>query len=98
MAYEEIEIRRDCHAVQIPQGNTVVIPAGTAATVTQSLGGSYTLQVPSFGGLFRVAGRDADALGLAAGEGGGGEAGEAGHRCFSILGEVSNTSVGHSAP
>jgi len=78
MAYEEIEIRRDCHAVQIPQGNTVVIPAGTAATVTQSLGGSYTLQVPSFGGLFRVAGRDADALGLAAGEGGGGEAGEAG--------------------
>lgn len=66
MAYEEIEVRRDCQAVQIPQGNTVIIPAGTPAIVTQSLGGSYTVQVPSLGGLFRVAGTDADALGLQA--------------------------------
>ena len=65
MAYEEIRVRRDCSAVQIPQGNSVTIPAGTAAVVTQSLGGSYSIQVPSLGGLFRVAGRDADALGLA---------------------------------
>jgi probable FeS assembly SUF system protein SufT len=64
MAYEQIEVRRDCDAVQIPQGNTVTLAAGTAAVITQSLGGSYTLQVPSLGGLFRVAGRDADALGL----------------------------------
>lgn len=64
MAYDQIEIRRDCLAVQIPQGTTVTIPAGTSAIVTQSLGGSYTVQVPSLGGLFRVAGRDADALGL----------------------------------
>ncbi len=78
MAYDQIEIRRDCQAVQIPQGNAVTIPAGTSAIVTQSLGGSYTVQVPSLGGLFRVAGRDADALGLeiagaedAAGEDGG---------------------------
>jgi probable FeS assembly SUF system protein SufT len=67
MAYDEIEIRRDCQAVQIPQGTAVTIPAGTSAIVTQSLGGSYTVQVPSLGGLFRVAGRDADALGLEAG-------------------------------
>ena len=66
MAYDQIEIRRDCQAVQIPQGTTVTIPAGTSAIVTQSLGGSYTLQVPSLGGLFRIAGRDADALGLEA--------------------------------
>jgi probable FeS assembly SUF system protein SufT len=65
MAYEQIEIRRDCKAVQIPQGNSVVLPAGAAAVVTQSLGGSYTVQVPSLGGLFRVSGQDADALGLA---------------------------------
>jgi probable FeS assembly SUF system protein SufT len=64
MAYEEIQIRRDCQAVQIPQGTTVLLTAGTAAVVTQSLGGSYTLQVPSLGGLFRVSGQDADALGL----------------------------------
>jgi probable FeS assembly SUF system protein SufT len=67
MAYEQIEIRRDCQAVQIPQGNSVIIPAGSEVIVTQSLGGSYTVQVPSLGGLFRIAGRDADALGLQAG-------------------------------
>lgn len=66
MAYEQIQLRRDCPAVQIPQGNSVTIPAGTTAVVTQSLGGSYTVQVPSLGGLFRVAGGDADALGLVA--------------------------------
>ena len=69
MAYEQIEIRRDCQAVQIPQGNSVIIPAGSEVVVTQSLGGSYTVQVPSLGGLFRIAGRDADALGLQAGPG-----------------------------
>ena len=69
MAYEQIEIRRDCQAVQIPPGNSVIIPAGSEVIVTQSLGGSYTVQVPSLGGLFRIAGRDADALGLQAGPG-----------------------------
>lgn len=64
MTYEEVTFARDCAAVQIPQGNTVQIPAGTAGYVTQSLGGSFTLQVPAFGGLFRVAGTDADAIGL----------------------------------
>ena len=64
MSYEQVEIRRDCTAVQIPHGNPVTIPAGTPAFLTQSLGGSYTVQVPSLGGLFRVAGKDADALGI----------------------------------
>lgn len=64
MAYDQIEILRDCQAVQIPNGDIVTLPAGTPAFVTQSLGGSYTLQVPSLGGLFRVAGADADALGI----------------------------------
>lgn len=66
MTYEEVRFSRDCEAVQIPQGNTVQIPAGTAAFITQSLGGSYTLQIPSLGGLFRVAGSDADAIGMEA--------------------------------
>jgi probable FeS assembly SUF system protein SufT len=64
MTYEELEFSRDCEAVEIPAGSRVTIPAGTRAVLTQSLGGSYTLQVPSLGGLFRIAGRDADALGL----------------------------------
>ncbi len=63
MTYEEVKFSRDCPAVQIPQGNSVQIPAGTAGFVTQSLGGSFTLQVPALGGLFRVAGADADAIG-----------------------------------
>lgn len=68
MSYEEIELRRDCTAVQIPEGSRVTIPAGTSAFVTQSLGGSFTLQVPSLGGLFRVSGQDADALGIESAE------------------------------
>ena len=68
MSYEQIQIARDCEAVQIPQGTMMTIPAGTSAVLTQSLGGSYTLQIPSLGGLFRVAGKDADALGMEAAE------------------------------
>jgi len=63
MTYDEVKFSRDCNIVQIPQGNTVVVAAGTAGIITQSLGGSFTLQIPSLGGLFRVAGADADAIG-----------------------------------
>lgn len=64
MSYEELTFKRDCEAVQIPDGHAITIPAGTSGLLTQSLGGSYTLQISSLGGLFRVAGTDADALGL----------------------------------
>ena len=60
-----VPLRRDCRAIQIPSGEYVTLPAGTIVTVHQALGGSYTVQVPSLAGLFRVAGADADALGLA---------------------------------
>ena len=60
---DQVKLSRDCEAVQIPAGHTVTLPQGTVAIITQSLGGTYTLQVPSFGGLYRVAGQDADALG-----------------------------------
>src|SRR5262245_37619547 len=63
MRYEEIELQRDCEMIQVPQGNTVMIPAGTAAVITQALGDSYTVQLPTIGGLYKVAGKDADALG-----------------------------------
>jgi probable FeS assembly SUF system protein SufT len=63
MSAEQVELTRDCEAVQIPAGLTVTLPKGTVAIITQSLGGSYTLQVPSFGGLYRVENKDADALG-----------------------------------
>jgi probable FeS assembly SUF system protein SufT len=47
-----------------------VLEKGVEAFVTQSLGGTFTLQVPAHGGLFRVRGKDADALGLTAEEAG----------------------------
>ena len=39
MRYEETTTRRDCEMVQVPQGNTVTIPAGTPVVITQALGG-----------------------------------------------------------
>ena len=57
-----VELKRDCAAVQIPAGNATTLAAGTTVHITQTLGGSYTVQAP--GGLFRVATQDADALGL----------------------------------
>jgi len=60
---ERVELLRDCEAVQIPAGHTMTLEKGTEAMLTQSLGGSFTLQVPAYGGLFRIAGKDADAIG-----------------------------------
>ena len=63
MSYEEIEFSRHCDAVQIPQGIKVTIPKGTPGVITQSLGDTYTLQLPTLGGLYRVSDTDADAIG-----------------------------------
>jgi len=60
---ERVELTRDCDAVQIPVGTGVTLEKGSEVYVMQSLGGSYTVQAPSYGGLFRIAGRDADAIG-----------------------------------
>lgn len=56
-----VELKRDCEAVQIPLGSPTTLPAGTKVFISQTLGGNYTVQ--SEGGLFRIAARDADALG-----------------------------------
>jgi len=60
---ERVEITRDCEAIQIPAGTPVTLEKGIEVFITQSLGGTFTLQVPAYGGLFRIAGKDADALG-----------------------------------
>jgi probable FeS assembly SUF system protein SufT len=56
---EPIKLTRDCQVVAVPAGHTLMIPQGTEVMITQSLGGSYTLLVPSYGGLFRLANSDA---------------------------------------
>lgn len=58
---EPVQFERDCAAVMVPQGETVTLPAGSYGYITQALGGSYTVFVE--GNLFRIAGKDADALG-----------------------------------
>src|SRR5205814_1680765 len=61
---ERTELTRDVEAIQIPGGHTVTLEKGWDVVITQSLGGTYTVQVPAYGGLFRIGGKDADALGL----------------------------------
>lgn len=57
-----VELKRDCEAVQIPAGQVITLPAGTLVDITQTLGGTYT--VHASGGLFRIASKDVDALGI----------------------------------
>ena len=57
-----VRLARDCQAIQIPAGLEALLPAGTMVDITQTLGGSYTVQAP--GGLFRIAPENADALGI----------------------------------
>ena len=59
-----VELIRDVEAVQIPHGNTITLPKGTPVDITQTLGGTYTIHAQ--GALFRVASKDADALGIEA--------------------------------
>jgi len=61
-AQQEIVLKRDTDAIQIPSGNPLQLPAGTKVMVTQSLGGTFTVATP--GGLARIDEKDADALGL----------------------------------
>ena len=63
-SHQEIVLKRDTDAIQIPSGNPLILPAGTKVMITQSLGGTYTVATP--GGLARIDEKDTDALGLEA--------------------------------
>jgi probable FeS assembly SUF system protein SufT len=54
---------RAVSAVRIPSGELIHIPDDTAVVVTQALGDSFTILVPSMAGLYRLSGADADAIG-----------------------------------
>lgn len=64
-----MELSRDTAAVRIPSGEAVTLSKGTPVSITQVLGGTYTVQAPD--GLFRIAGADSDALGRTSGTNGG---------------------------
>ena len=59
---ESIVLQRDVNVVQIPEGTPSTLPAGHVVTLSQSLGGNFTV-VTEDGYLVRIAGQDADALG-----------------------------------
>ena len=58
-----VKIARAVEVVRIPSGEMITLPGGTPVIVTQSLGGSYTLLVPTQAGLYRLDGKDGDAIG-----------------------------------
>lgn len=60
--HEEIKLSREVAAVQIPSGDSLVLPVGTAVFITQRLGGTYTVATSQ--GLARISSQDADALGI----------------------------------
>ena len=62
---EEVTLSRNADAVMIPSGERVLIPAGAHATITQSLGGSYTL-ITDRGLMVRVSGKEVEAIGKTA--------------------------------
>ena len=55
-------LTRDVEASVVPVGTKVTLQKGGQAYVTQSLGGAFTVIVN--GNMFRIDGKDADALGL----------------------------------
>jgi probable FeS assembly SUF system protein SufT len=60
--HQEILLTREVAAIQIPSGDSLVLPAGTAVFITQRLGGTYTVATSQ--GLARISSKDADALGV----------------------------------
>lgn len=62
MSNDPVTLTRDVEAAVVPVGTKVTLMKGELAYITQSLGGSYTVVVN--GNMFRLADKDADALGL----------------------------------
>ena len=64
MENTERTLTRDCEAIRIPSGEKFTLPAGARVTITQALGGSYTVALmEGYGGLARIVDGNADALG-----------------------------------
>ena len=58
---DPVILSRDVEASIVPIGDKVTLNKGEEARITQSLGGAYTVVVN--GNMFRIEGKDADALG-----------------------------------
>ncbi len=58
---EQRTLSREVEATLIPQGTPMMLAEGETVTITHRLGGNFT--VMTVNGMFRIAGKDADALG-----------------------------------
>jgi probable FeS assembly SUF system protein SufT len=59
---EEVTFSRSAEAIMIPSGEKVLVPVGAQATITQSLGGTYTV-ITDRGLMVRISGREVEAIG-----------------------------------
>ncbi|HYC62975.1 MAG TPA: putative Fe-S cluster assembly protein SufT [Thermoanaerobaculia bacterium] len=59
---EEVTFNRSAEAIMIPSGEKVLVPVGAQATITQSLGGTYTV-ITDRGLMVRISGREVEAIG-----------------------------------
>ena len=59
---EEITFSRNAEAIMIPSGERVLMPKGSQATITQALGGAYTL-ITDRGLMVRISGKEVEAIG-----------------------------------
>ena len=59
--HQPVTLQRDVEAIMVPAGVPVTLRADKTGFITQALGGSFTVYIE--GNLFRIAGKDADALG-----------------------------------
>jgi len=62
MGHETLRLLRDCEATAVPEGRKVLIPEGAEVTLTQTLGGSFSV-ITDRGFMARIENGDADALG-----------------------------------
>ncbi len=60
---EPITLSRDCVVIEIPSGIPQKLPAGSTVRITQNLGSSFTI-TSDRGYMYRIDGKDADAMGL----------------------------------
>ena len=62
MEYDPVTFERECTAIQIPDGLTMLVSKGTEGIIMQVLGGNFTVRLAT-GYLVRVDGEDAAAIG-----------------------------------
>ena len=59
---KEVTFSRSAEAIMIPSGEKVLVPVGAQATITQSLGGTYTV-ITDRGLMVRISGHEVEAIG-----------------------------------